>query len=503
MLDLDEVCPAVVQLHAERDYELLQAKNLAMARRLGYLPNLDPLAEVIGSKTSSSAARESLRALGEDGWWTQSRLLEEVFPGVTDDLCRACSSASGTLWHRCVACPVSASVRDEFKDQDISHDSQSALYGGAPLFRNGIPPRRTEDPCPPFIERRCGGDLFAADEAMVFWGNVFTDGAMRGPALARLRRAGWAAVCVNHGGLIINGLYGTCQDVFPTAFRAELLAVERVLLLACPPITIHVDNQGVIDGIGRGSTWCCASARPAADIWRRIWWRLEDIGTEDVHFVKVKGHATDADIDAGRTTWFYMTGNSHADHFAGLGVTVAEEIAPVAPARQAHDYAKRWYKWLLRLACHWPDDAQKSSKSVVSCVATRSIGQCTGASSSVKKSFAKKVGPRHGIAIVRAKVVDGFGHSLMTIGDSMLFCKRCAKYSGTLLKGLRGACDPDPLKRKYKRTVLTRLLEGRHPVSRVWLGSPVRFVPVSHPDSTSSGSAHGAIVNFEVLSQDT
>ena len=243
------------------------------------------------------------------------------------------------------------------------HDAQSAILGGSPLFQHGLPPSLDRVQAPQFMQRTCNDNV--SSEVFSFQGDVFTDGAMRGPAAPHLKRAGWSVVSVDNNGLITFGLYGTCPDDFPSAFRAELLAVERALAYACPPITIHVDNQQVINGIQRGEIWCCASARPAADIWRRVWWRLNDIDSENVHFVKVKGHATEADIDAGRTTRKYMVGNSHADHFAGYGVTIAEECAPVWVARNAYDYAKRWYKWLLTLVSCWPDDMQRPTKSDV------------------------------------------------------------------------------------------------------------------------------------------
>ena len=130
-----------------------------MTRRLGFIPNLDPLSEVVNGKKDGSAARESLRALGEDGWWTQARLLSEGFPGVEDDLCRACSGepymnkAVGTLYHRCVTCPASRGIRRAFKDQEILHHAQSALKCGMPLFVHGVPPMLQRKAKPLFVER--------------------------------------------------------------------------------------------------------------------------------------------------------------------------------------------------------------------------------------------------------------------------------------------------------------------------------------------------------------
>ena len=474
LIDLHEVCPAVVQQYAEWSYESMQARDSAMARRLGYIPNLDPLSEIVNGSRSTSSARESLRALGEDGWWTQSRLHREGFPGVTDDVCRACNSAVGTLWHRCVACSVTAAVREEYNDQDILYDAQSALLGGSPLFVNGIPALEEEPKGPPFVERWCGGVHPADNDPYVFTGNVFTDGAMRGPALARLRRAGWAAVAVDDNANIVYGLYGTCPDPFPTAFRAELLAVERVLAYAWPPVKLHIDNQEVINGISRGKLWCCNSMRPAADLWRKIWWRIDDIGIDSLTFVKVKGHATDNDVLIGNSTWWSRRGNQHADFYAGRGADVSEHLAPVEQARQRHDYAKRWYRWLLTLASHWPDDVQKYEKEKVNVTSNPLHGEQDGAAVA---SVARPVPPaaaslRHRGADERARAVAEFGHQLYCIGEKFIFCKKCARYSAANIRGLKMQCDPDPSKRKMMTTGLSRMLDGRHPVSARWIGTP-------------------------------
>ena len=79
--------------------------------------------------------------------------------------------------------------------------------------------------------------------------------------------------------------------------RAVLQAVMQFLRLALPLLTVWVDNQGIIDGCQCGRTWCCATARPAADLWREFWRLLGEIG-DGVHFRRCKGHTTEAIIQA-------------------------------------------------------------------------------------------------------------------------------------------------------------------------------------------------------------
>ena len=150
---------------------------------------------------------------------------------------------------------------------------------------------------------------------------------MRGGPPAGARRAGWAAILVNVEGEIVHGLYGTCPDEFPTSLRAELWGLLRMLELALPPLCIWIDNQGVIDGWQRGREWCTSAARPAADLWKRVWNLLDDIGG-GVCLKKCKGHASEGDVQAGRSTQFLRKGNEHADHYAGCGVQIAEHMSP-------------------------------------------------------------------------------------------------------------------------------------------------------------------------------
>ena len=208
---------------------------------------------------------------------------------------------------------------------------------------------------PKAVVRSCGGRPTPVD--FTFTGVGFTDGAVRGGPHSRARRAGWSAVLVGSGGEVVHGFYGSCPDAFPTSLRAELWGLIKILELALPPLTVYVDNAGVVDGVRRGQAWCTAAARPAADLWRKVWRKLDDIGGGIV-VLKCKGHATAADIAAGRATALTKAGNDHADFFAGGGAIIAEHGAPAQHVRDAYSEARRWYRWLAELAAHWPADAE-------------------------------------------------------------------------------------------------------------------------------------------------
>ena len=158
---------------------------------------------------------------------------------------------------------------------------------------------------------------------------------------------------------VVAGLYGPCPDPFPSSLRAELRAVIQLLPLASPPLVIWVVNKAVVDGWARGPAWCCSAARPTADLWRIFWQAVGGVGADGHEIRKCKGHATEADFQAGRSTPFLRKGNEHADLFAGLGVDIAEAEVPSEAAGAAYREARQWYKWLRTLVAYWPCDVQK------------------------------------------------------------------------------------------------------------------------------------------------
>ena len=106
--------------------------------------------------------------------------------------------------------------------------------------------------------------------------------------------------------------------------RAELWAVLRALQTALPPICIHTDHMGIIQGIAKGRRWCCGARRPHADVWRRIWAKLEDLGfpSEVVSFKHVKAHRTAlAKAGLAPEEKLHAKGNEAADTWAKAGAS--------------------------------------------------------------------------------------------------------------------------------------------------------------------------------------
>jgi ribonuclease HI len=508
-LCFDVTCPAVVALCAKDDLMRIEAASSTFAMRIGGPPDLEPLGDLLASKAvQDRAVAESLRALGEDGWWPQSRMHSVGMPGVMDSTCRACLRAVGDLPHRCIGCSASSATRDAYEHQAVLDRARSHVHSREPLYLFGVPILPPRNKVPTFVSRWCGGRV--PDGNFSFTGNGFTDGAMRGRAPKTARRAGWAAVLVDDDGLMDAGLYGTCGDRFPTAHRAELRGVVEILRHALPPLTIWTDCQGVVDGWLSGPTWCCSSARAAADLWRELWWIVDDIGgTSGIQVRKCKGHATDEDVASGKSSIFLRAGNDHADYFAGRGVDIEDEEVPSQVQRQSYLVAKRWYLWLARLTAEGlPVDTQPryaveekplrvpvalrpfvlhptQPHTFVEGVAKWECAICLRHTAIVAGRLAKQrlahtacEGSASTRATAAAGCIDvgsfGRGHNLYASGK-LVWCFVCGSYGQTQLKELRTPCNgPAVGTRKY---ILSRLKRGLHPAAKTPLERAVKLTP--------------------------
>ena len=496
-----KMCPLDVTAYAKEALAAIEAASSTLAAWIGGPPDLEPLCDHVKKKGVSAVAAGSLRALGEGAWWTQERMHAAGFQGVSDPYCRACGPESqvggtqklGTLHHRFVECAATASLRLRHKDRHILDVATSLLRESEPLFQQGIPLLVPRQRPPAEVTRWCGGRV-PADFTFTRVG--FTDGAMRGRAPKRARRAGWSAVLVDENAKVIAGLYGTCSDYIPSAYRAELHGLLNMLRLAMPPLTIWVDNQNVVTGWLRGREWCCASSRAAADLWRMIWDLLDDIGG-GIEILKVKGHATEADISTGRITKFLQEGNGHADHNAGQGAVISEEDLPSEMQIKAYMEAKSWYRWLTVIADNWPADVQEKrgdgdqESTVVSQrpphvlllhdasprvlitggdALTCTACQRTTASQSLclRRAFASAacLGPLRDRAMARngeIRAAEERGHTL-TVTGCVTWCRRCACYGAKRMHGLAKQCEGEEAGKK-RSTGLQRLRQGRHPVT--------------------------------------
>ncbi len=292
----------------------------------------------------------SLRACVEGGWWTQSRLHARGI--AASAMCR-CGDDVGTMWHKLGCCSLAEAARAASVPQAILRLGKRSVWD--PLFSRGVPAR-------PKVPRRPGTRSWwrrCSDGAeQVATGTVFTDGASQG-WFWKGSRAAWAAVAVDKKGVVLWRMQGILGEPHPTILRAELTALRETLRIAAPPLKVYVDNKQVVDGVAKGMEYCVSSTADAADIWREVWHRINELGA-GVEVIKVRAHTSWFDVVAGRIDPFLRWGNFEADRSAKEALQVAVGEAPHHAYNAQLARAFLWAKWVVSYAASWVDDTTHS-----------------------------------------------------------------------------------------------------------------------------------------------
>ena len=146
---------------------------------------------------------------------------------------------------------------------------------------------------------------------------VYTDGGCSEPAHRQLRRAGYGVhYGENHPWSQGVPLLGREQSVARAELRASLWALEW----ARESIEIVTDNEAVVKGMFQIIFLDRCPTGSHEDLWRRVYEENKRLGLGRVAVRWTKGHATDEDIEAGRSTQEDKEGNDAADALATVAV---------------------------------------------------------------------------------------------------------------------------------------------------------------------------------------
>eukprot|EP00973_Karenia_brevis_P014925 2037131-Karenia_brevis.AAC.1 len=176
-------------------------------------------------------------------------------------------------------------------------------------------------------------------------GIIFTDGSALGTAWG-IPRAGWAAVQVDDFGDLVAAAYGLvpAEDCpMQTIAEAEDYALSMLAVIAMAPLQVYVDRKQTVDTACGGRRVATCAAHPRAHLWVRF---FTAYGDEDVQVHKTLGHATAADVHAGRTTEWERKGNQFADKYARRGAelhgTSSDHVHEVAAMADLARQALQW-----------------------------------------------------------------------------------------------------------------------------------------------------------------
>ena len=264
------------------------------------------------------------------GLWTQQAAFQAGEAPHED--CAFCLSAgsivAGSAGHRLGTCPAYNDGR-RLLDQTWQHLIATGSH--RKLWERGL----EVDPAARYIYRpqpemeiwETNGSEEAANR--MFTGEIATDGSKTG-TWRSATRTGWSVTMLDPASFeCVLCVLPHSLPVQRTIARAELHSVLVALRNALPPLSISVDCALVLTGLANGRKWCVYSGRPNADIWKKIWNKLEDIGLDPsgAAFNKVKAHVSAlAFADADAVTKLRLLTNAAADIGAKAGAEMGGAI---------------------------------------------------------------------------------------------------------------------------------------------------------------------------------
>ena len=267
---------------------------------------------------------------------TQERLAR--LRSEDDGSCQLCNDGPGTMFHRCYECPALQTERDMYVSQEVRVAARawvlntgSSLHTAfflilAPFFQQVFPN----------ASARCTGTI---GPQMGCWRGTFSQTA--------LRRA--AGRCDGLAGQLWRS---TMQE---TSMRRRMERYRATFCLGSPPdyaaamagqftldpLTLYIDCEGTIATINGPKHKALGAQGPRAHVWNRLLF-----SHDEVRAVKVKGHATERDVEAGRTSHLCKRGNDLADTFAKKGADTHKPAFRVAKTVVAcASLAKQAARW--------------------------------------------------------------------------------------------------------------------------------------------------------------
>ena len=203
-----------------------------------------------------SAKADVVRAVVQKGMTTQSVLHE--WKWVPADTCRACGLAPGTPQHRLYECEKYRESRAATAHRRWQHKAGTEASAGERvlLWTRGLmsdPSAEWEFRPPPPESTDLGWHDPKEDWAGFFTGEVYTDGSKLGNS--KWSQCGWSVVQGCSASAASYGAMPVDLSIQRQTKRAELWAMLRALQAALPPICIHTDHMGIIQGIAKGRRW--------------------------------------------------------------------------------------------------------------------------------------------------------------------------------------------------------------------------------------------------------
>ena len=310
-------------------------------------------------------------------------------------------------------------------------------------------------------------------------GHIYVDGSVLHGSDPVLARAGYGVVMSSAVGTWDARLFGAYAGPIQCIDAAEVYAALVAVRFAAGSIVVYSDSSFFVGGWHRGRSWCTAASRTHADVWRKFWDVAEDFGIENIHVVKVKGHATQADLDNDLSTPMDKWGNDLADQQAKRGAALHPVCQATAAERQAEvDCAEQVVSWV---------GAGLEAAEASGALPPKLSAQEKVARPRQVKAPSLQVAPDEEWArqqfVVRQINKLHESHALWHV-PPFVFCIRCGAYSTHKVQALGEPCTRKVA--SSKAAFLRRLRDGCHPRTGEYFGE-VCVLDIAALKSASTG----------------
>ena len=325
------------------------------------------------------------------------------------------------------------------------------------------------------------------------------------------RRCGWAVVAVERVGAsaflgtsAYAPLVGPIQEVPLAELYALLFFITHSMPAENGSLTFYTDCKWVVDTFASG--WAVATQPMAvfAGVWRKVFKAIDDVLTsvEQLHLIKVKGHATAISCGNDEVLMLQKRGNDEADILAKKGamlhpmdandcerlrrISLVQPIVATYLARIGVAKLERYGKDAIPTP--QANAQQRLERHDRPCIAIQDGSChriCTDLSTMrVRCSLCLASADTANVLCKAPCRSTGASreHIVWTAGD-FVFCTKCGAHSAVRTNGLSHSCLGGPAS-DSGRDRRNRLLKGRHPITNAFMAVPVPGILVDEWQSS-------------------
>jgi hypothetical protein len=495
VISIDLLCPRSVGVLVDDATSVSLWKTNTISDELCGGVCATPLVRLLRAPEGADWNREHkghLRSIVAGGQWPQARLADVGY--ADDDGCLLCGQRCD-MFHRFWGCAARDALRGQLGTTDYVVRRAIASPTSA-LWSRCLLPDPSQWAVKPSLHLVVNWAL--QDGSGTFSAIGFGDGSGTRGNCTSTRRAGWGVTSLANADpssalgrwTSTASAYGPLPGLLQTVVAAETYALYVFLLnvglpLADGRIYFYSDNAYVVDTFARGRRHATCAYHTYADLWRLVFNKVDDIGSDVVVVRKVKAHATLAEIGLTITHW-ERAGNYAADSLAKRGVRCHpdndHDILRVDRCEAVIDHVARFVARLNVAAVGQPD----SAKTVRSRVKAARARRCRGPTQRLSRhSIVRINGLFKCTRCVRTSSVSGridthacwrsfARHNLWRL-EHFWFCVKCGAFAYQRSVKLCTGCTGRPSS-VGKARVLRLLRNGRDPYSGRTIGIPLPIV---------------------------